>query len=421
MKRIMILLPTAVLLVVLLCSIFTVRTPAYEFTLKKETGDASAMKDVTYKAVLTDGVQSWTVHGNATDLDFTTRFLDRDEVLRLEYSYPGTGFYLYVPQLKEGKKITDYEKKHSTKVKRDDGEDVNLDYYRIDQVDLDLMVSTKDGYACFPSGLTQDFKTQKSLLLLYDPAKKQVYRQADYKKEGKTRGQGFYHASVVLNDKTYVALYGGGQGSSGQLAIYRIDASYTSTSEDIPDVEEVKKVTKAEKIVEFPPEVSSISDIVAYNGKLHVAIQRENWIVLQTYDGNGKLLQEIVMDKRLIFHKFQVYENRMMVFTSQENLHNLKIYDQDELAVNIKTEFPLHSSKLKFYDNKVAAISLITTEDYKKLKLSVFNDKEQIYEGELTGDFIQDQKAVEHKRELAGKGVILPDEAVREVVSYEFE
>lgn len=420
MKRKMILVPIAILLCYGIWSCFHIIPPNFNFTMKTIHGDAKALQGITYNAVLSDGIQRWDIQGNEDTISYTQRFLNRDEELKRTYKALGSGFYLYLPRLQDGKKISDYEKRDTKKIKREDGEEVELTYYHVDHVNLDLMVSTKNGYACIETDLSQDYSKSNRVELAYDPAKNQLYGQSDYKREGKAKGQGYYHASVVLNDKTYTALYEAGQGSNGQYAIYRIDSSYVSTSDEIPEVEDVKKATKAEKIVEFPPDVS-ISDIVAYHGKLHVAIQKDRRLVRQTYDVNGKLLEEIALDKKWIFHKYMVVEDKLLVFTSSQNIYNLKIYDKDTLQADIITDTPLNSSVIKLHKDKVAAIDLVQKQDYARLKLYVFDHQKKIYEGELQGDFVEDQSAVEKRREAASDGIILPDEAVREVINFGFE
>lgn len=89
-----------------------------------------------------------------------------DESLSLEYATFSEGFYLYIPRLLEGKKLTDYELEQSKPV--DDmryEEQTTAGFYNVDDVSVDLLVKTDKGYACFPSGLHQSFPNTRGTIL----------------------------------------------------------------------------------------------------------------------------------------------------------------------------------------------------------------------------------------------------------------
>lgn len=422
MRKKTVIIPLVIFVVFLACSIVSLIKPSYAFSIKKEVGDIRNLKGLSYGVTLSDERQQWKIHADGENIRYTTSFLDTDEEIPVENKAFSDGFYLYIPQLMDGTKLSDYEKSKTLNEEYRKDKYADIEFYNVDKVNLDLMIRTKDGYACFDTGLSKAFTSNNTDTIAYNTVEKQSFFQAKYEQEGYSKGNYLHHPYITLGDKTYVALYETGQGSSGQYAVYQIDALYKDKGETMPNVEDVKKATKAKVFIGFPPEVNGISDIVAYQDELYVVINRKGQIEILKYDLNGNLKSTKKIAKEQTFSRLYVQDGKLFLYTIEDKKHHLMIYEGDKELVNIYTDFSLTYTKMKYENGKVYLLNAVKNKDKEtsRFEVSVYDRTKLLFRGYLTGEYLDDTKAMNYKPN-ENEVEVIPSFYHRDIIRYYFE
>lgn len=426
MKRHMILFPLLLAALFLISTLLYMAKPQFSLVLKTSSGNIREVEGLQYSLTLADDAMRWEVNGNGAELTYTTAFLKEHESLSLEYATFSDGFYLYIPRLLEGKKLTDYELEQSKPV--DDmryEEQTTAGFYNVDDVSVDLLVKTDKGYACFPSGLHQSFPNTRGTIL-HLQADDQLYFKSNPKRYGKLKGEGLWHPYTKLKDKTLVTLYDAGNGTSGRYRVFEIEKALKS--EDMPDIKKARQETRVAEFIVFDPSVVTISDMISYNDQLYVAVQKNNQSWLQLYDANGQLIKEEKLQKNIVFHHFDIQEDKLLILTSKRNESYLDVYDKETQIMRITSPISLASSKLKLQGNKLFALNLkqLESSSQHQLEISVFDSKKLVFDGYVRGEFEEDEKAYAHFKQIQRvtpaeqDQPVMPAVKVRDIYAYGF-
>lgn len=425
MKRHMIILPLLIAALFVISAVCYLNRPSFAFTLKKNSGDMKQVKDIAYTMTIADESMRWDLTGTGDTIHYTTSFLKENEELFLEYGKYSDGFYLYMPRLMEGKQYTDYELDNSKEV-RDNRYDglVKADFRNIKDVDVDVLVKTDKGYACFASGLHRTFQYPRASVM-YLQEDDQLYFQSNPEKVGTQKGQGLWHPYTKLNDKTLVTLYDAGNGSSGQYRVFEIEKALQSDA--MPDVSEAKKATDVKEFIAFDKTVNVVSDMISYDHQLYVAVQKNNRSWLQVYDTSGKLVKEEQLQKNMIFHRFDVQEGKLLILTTMKDKSYLKVYEHDKKVMDITSSIALDSSLLKLQGERVFALNLILPEGKAQhfLEISVFDSSRMVFDGFVKGEFEEDEQASAFYKDMSSKQkgnlISMPAVESRDVYAYGFK
>ncbi len=425
MKRYMILFPSLLAVLLIVCAALYLHKPTFAFTLEKASGDIQQVEGLEYTMTVADASMRWELSGTGKDITYTTSFLKEGEELFMEYETFKDGFYLYVPRLSQGKQLSDYPLEITRDIQDERYEEpVKADFYNIKKVDVDLLVKTDKGYACFPSGLQQQFQSPRSNVV-YNHKDNQLYFQSSPEKAGMQKGKGLRHPYVNVKDKTLVTLYDAGNGSSGQYRVFEVKKALQS--DDMPDIQQAREASEVAVFLSFDARVQTVSDMISYHDRLYAAVLRDNQGWLEIYDASGKLLKEEKLPKNTVFHRFDIQDGKLLILTSRRNQSYLKVYDQDKLVMDITSPISLSDSKFKLQDERLYALNLRLPENKTQhfLEISVFDQSKMVFDGYVKGDYEEDEKASAFYKKLRDKTKqtipAMPDVAVRDVYAYGFK
>ncbi|MFR5076913.1 MAG: hypothetical protein ACLTDX_02300 [[Clostridium] innocuum] len=134
-------------------------------TLEKASPEiCSKVEGLEYTMTVADASMRWELSGTGKDITYTTSFLKEGEELFMEYETFKDGFYLYVPRLSQGKQLSDYPLEITRDIQDERYEEpVKADFYNIKKVDVDLLVKTDKGYACFLAACSSNFKAPAAM------------------------------------------------------------------------------------------------------------------------------------------------------------------------------------------------------------------------------------------------------------------
>lgn len=412
MKKRLWILPVMIGLLFVISSLLLAKGASYTFRIKNLKGNAEVIRNLEYDIKISDKHMQWNLQGKGTNLTYETTYTPD----RFIPTKKGTGFYLYIPYLLDGKRIEDYPPSRTSYVVNEKESEGST--YDVDSVGVQLMVKTKDGYACFDTGMIKEFASIENSIF-HNEKEDQLYFQSNDKQKGTYNASFIRHAIVNLDGKQYVALFQTDGFSGGENAIYRIDQSYETKEEEVPSVQEALKKTKVTKLTDLPGEASDLQELIVYQGYFYAAIFDGQNIGIYQYDKQGNLLQKMENNQMKYFDSMHVQDDCLYFVTHSEKQYQVQIFDQDNKEIYaLITSENIRNAKLSYQNGILYGMNIrrnsaqvIEEQQY----IFAFDEKELLYEGVLTGDFSDDRK-IFGSEEIAN--IDIESLYFREVVSF---